>query len=264
MKYQSSTLYLLAATTAATPLTTGNDYTNGTNSTTPNSFKEIPLTKDIQWTPCFGQNFTCVNLEVPLDYEDDAAGTTNIAFLKWSSPEQPAMGDLIFNPGGPGDSAVSFLLEETTRSMLTGLFGTSYNIIGMDPRGINNSGPDTECYKNQPALRDYAQAQRTREFDPASPVLMKSAFQEAGAFGDWCSRALDQTANYANTPATARDLLYFTELNAEEQGKPREEAKLDYYGASYGTTLGMTFAQLYPERVGHFMIDAVVDLDDCE
>lgn len=68
---------------------------------TPSSFKDIPVTKDLSWTPCYG-NYTCVNLEVPLDYEDLAAGTTNIAFIKWAATKQPALGDIIFNPGGPG------------------------------------------------------------------------------------------------------------------------------------------------------------------
>jgi pimeloyl-ACP methyl ester carboxylesterase len=42
----------------------------------------------------------------------------------------------------------------------------------------------------------------------------------------------------------------------------RGEAKLYSYGARYGTMLGMTFAQLYPERFGRFVVDAVMDLDD--
>jgi len=57
-------------------------------------------------------------------------------------------------------------------------------------------------------------------------------------------------------------MLRYAELLAESQGKPREEALVDYYGASYGTVLGATFASLYPNRVGKFLIDAVVDSED--
>jgi pimeloyl-ACP methyl ester carboxylesterase len=37
------------------------------------------------------------------------------------------------------------------------------------------------------------------------------------------------------------------------------EMKLNYYGLSYGTFLGMTYANLYPNNVGAFVIDGNVD-----
>jgi hypothetical protein len=44
-------------------------------------FADIPVTQKIEWASCF-ENFACTNLEVPLDYADKSAGTTNIAFQK--------------------------------------------------------------------------------------------------------------------------------------------------------------------------------------
>ncbi len=38
------------------------------------------------------------------------------------------------------------------------------------------------------------------------------------------------------------------------------ESTLDYFGASYGTELGATYAELFPERVGRFVLDGAVDL----
>ena len=37
---------------------------------------------------------------------------------------------------------------------------------------------------------------------------------------------------------------------------------VSYWGLSYGTALGMTFAQLYPERVERMILDGVVDVKD--
>ncbi len=38
------------------------------------------------------------------------------------------------------------------------------------------------------------------------------------------------------------------------------ESTLTYFGASYGTKLGATYADLFPERVGRFVLDGAVDL----
>ncbi|KAJ4304877.1 hypothetical protein N0V90_000405 [Kalmusia sp. IMI 367209] len=227
--------------------------------TSVSSFKDVPITKDIQYIPCF-DNFTCTNLEVPLDYDDEDAGTTNIAFLRYEAAHQPAMGDIIFNPGGPGDSGVNNMIVLLDK--LVALLGDSYNIVGMDPRGISNSGPLLDCFDGKPWLRDYYYTQIYAGIDPRSNVTLSVYYEMAGTFGTWCTQHLNETAKYVNTPATARDMLHYTELLAESQGKPRGDALVDYYGASYGTVLGATFASLYPDRVGKFLIDAVVDGND--
>ena len=38
------------------------------------------------------------------------------------------------------------------------------------------------------------------------------------------------------------------------------EPRLDFFGASYGTKLGATYAQLFPKRVGRMVLDGAVDL----
>lgn len=101
------------------------------------------MTPDIQWTPCF-ENFTCMKLQVPLDYADLEAGNTHVAFMKLTATRQPAKGDILLNAGGPGNSAanVGFIAS------LIPILGTSYNLVGMDPRGVNNSGPRVDCFDN--------------------------------------------------------------------------------------------------------------------
>jgi pimeloyl-ACP methyl ester carboxylesterase len=37
------------------------------------------------------------------------------------------------------------------------------------------------------------------------------------------------------------------------------DKKLNYLGYSYGAFLGATYAQLYPERVGHLVLDGAID-----
>ncbi|KAF2726625.1 alpha/beta-hydrolase [Polyplosphaeria fusca] len=222
-------------------------------------FKQVPHSSSLEWTPCF-TNYTCANLLVPFDYEDASVGNVNVAFIRWETPNQPAMGDIVLNPGGPGGSGVDYLLSSLAD--LTRLFGTSYNVVGMDPRGVNNSGPHVDCFEGKPWVRDYYDNQYYTDFDPHSPKDVLNHWTDAGSFGDWCAQALNETARYANTPATARDMVSYIEALAESKGESKEDAKLDYYGVSYGSTLGTTFASLFPDRVGRMIIDGVVDAEE--
>jgi hypothetical protein len=84
---------------------------------------------------------------------------------------------------------------------------------------------------------------------------------------------------YMTTALVARDMLQIVEKHATWVAKqlvkrqlpsdvPREEpdlavyvpeaAKLQYWGFSYGTFLGSTFASMFPDRVGRFVLDGVV------
>jgi pimeloyl-ACP methyl ester carboxylesterase len=255
---RQSYLLGLAASTAASPALLQRE-SNATNTSMAQSFRDVPVTKDIQYIPCF-DNYACTQLQVPLDYEDPDAGYTNIAFLKYEAVQQPALGDIIFNPGGPGGSAIGDL--KALLPQLLEILGDKFNIVGMDPRGVNNSGPLLDCFDGQLWLRDYYYDQLYSDVDPRSSVTISKYYEASGTFGTWCTQNLNKTAKYANTPATARDMLQYAELLAGSQGNPREDAKVHYYGISYGTVLGTTFAALHPDRVGKFVIDAVVDGDD--
>jgi pimeloyl-ACP methyl ester carboxylesterase len=231
-----------------------------TNTSLVYNFKDVPIAKDIRYIPCF-ENFTCANIEVPLDYENISAGSTKIAFIKHAARKQPAKGDIIYNPGGPGGSAAGFFVGAGFPT-LTNLLGDEWNLVGMDPRGVNNSGPNLDCFKGMPELRNFYDNKYAQAVDPRSEASLRSYFADAGAFGDWCSSSLLDDARYANTPATARDMLQYAELLAESEGKPKEAAKVNYFGVSYGSALGNTFAQLFPDRVGRFVIDGNLDGDD--
>jgi pimeloyl-ACP methyl ester carboxylesterase len=251
------TIINLAALVAASPLVIRQN--NSTTNSSINSFADIPPTKDIQWKPCYGEEFSCLNLEVPLDYEDPALGSTNVAFIKQEASVQPALGDMILNPGGPGGSGVNMVLNH---KKWRPLLGQKYNFIGMDPRGVNNSGPIVDPLIETPALRNEYATELGHEYDSKSPAAVKKTFVHAGAYGEFASQKLSDDVNYVNTPAVARDMLHFTELVAESRGENKDEAKLNFFGVSYGSILGTTFAQLFPDRVGRMVIDGVMDPSD--
>lgn len=57
-------------------------------------------------------------------------------------------------------------------------------------------------------------------------------------------------------------MLYYSEKLAELHGKTPSESLVNYYGVSYGTILGATFAKLFPNRLGRFILDGVADAED--
>jgi pimeloyl-ACP methyl ester carboxylesterase len=94
---------------------------------------------NLNWTPCFDK-FTCSRLQVPLDYTDPSAGNTAIAFIKHPALNASAeTRDILYNPGGPGDTGVGELLSLIDD--LRFILGDTHDIVGFDPRGVNNSGP---------------------------------------------------------------------------------------------------------------------------
>lgn len=211
---------------------------------------------DLEWIPCFDK-FSCARLIVPLDYSDTSVGNTTIAYIKLSAAKQPAQ-DILFNPGGPGGSGVQSVLSSSDRLLQT--LGSSYNLIGFDPRSVNNSGPSISCFPNDTASETLFSTQFKRPMNSKSRDSVVRQFELAGAWGDWCSQVhQDDHAKYASTVATAQDLLNYVEKEAVSRGEKAEEAQLWYWGLSYGTVLGATYASLFPDRIGRLILDGVVD-----
>lgn len=201
-------------------------------------------------------------MKVPLDYENVAAGTTNIAFIKWTSQSENATNqDILLNPGGPGGSGVSFLLRNYR--LLQEQLGAEHNLVGFDPRGVRNSGPDLSCFPGESNTERLYSRDLNEAVDVSNPESLRELYAKAGAWGQWCSNAhRNSDAKYANTVATAIDMLRYTELLAKENGQDPHESQLWYSGLSYGTVLGSTFAAMYPDRVGRMILDGVVDGED--
>lgn len=143
--------------------------------------------------------------------------------------------------------------------------GTHHNIIGFDPRGVNGSGPDTSCFPGQIKTSYLYGDEFRKPVDVNNSASIGEAFARAGAVGDWCTRVHSEknsTSRYANTIATATDMLAFIEAQAVARNQKKEDAKLSYLGISYGTVLGSTYAALFPNRIHRMILDAVVDADN--
>lgn len=201
-------------------------------------------------------------MEVPRDYANESAGTLNIAIIKKPGATPDAQ-EVLVNPGGPGGSSVAMVLQ--SHASIEAKIGTEHSLVGIDPRGINNSEPSSDCFPGYPTqTRNFILQDVVSAADITDELALKTQHQSILAYGKWCSEmyAANGTAKYASTVATAQDMLHYVELRAKDTGKSPDEAKLWYYGVSYGSILGATFASLYPDRVGRMIIDGVLELED--
>jgi pimeloyl-ACP methyl ester carboxylesterase len=202
----------------------------------------------ISWSPCNKQlgPFECGTVQVPLDYDSSAGGTISIALARLPASD-PArrIGSLFINPGGPGGSGIDvvlgagpFLYSDEVRAR--------FDIVGFDPRGIIRSTA-FRCFGNEkqwePFFTPYAFPSTPEEqavWEAADRYLDGACARRGGAIGDHMS-----TAN------VARDLDALRQAVGDDQ--------LTYVGYSYGSFLGVTYANLFPDKVRALVIDGVLD-----
>ncbi|KAF2735448.1 hypothetical protein EJ04DRAFT_464675, partial [Polyplosphaeria fusca] len=198
----------------------------------------------------------CANLEVPLDYQDRNGAVTNIFFAKLlGNGNQNTAQDIIFNPGGPGSSGVDYILSGGGDSILE-KFAGNYNLVGFDPRGVNNSaqyGP-LSCFPSPEARDEDSAVDRTS---------LETIYTDTFAKGQNCSNYNNNNptrTRFSGTMAVVQDILYFHELytSTRMNRNPKTEP-IWYYGISYGTVIGQTLAAMYPSRVGRIIVDGNVN-----
>ncbi|KAL4951706.1 Alpha/Beta hydrolase protein [Aspergillus filifer] len=223
----------------------------------------IEPSPDLRWVSCF-QKYKCARLQVPLDYGNPSRGSTAIAFVKLPARNATSnTRDVLINPGGPGNSGVANLIG--SRFPFTDVIPAEYNVIGFDPRGIGHSGPEVDCWPGHPEIRAQFEKLFSAETSNASSTSLTNQFYAADFFGKACTPSVGGTngsAAFISTPAVARDMLTFIKAEQRRRRRLDHEVKLNYYGLSYGTVLGTTFAHLFPDNVGRMVLDGVADAED--
>lgn len=204
--------------------------------------------QEIAWGPCEdvdgGEELECGTLTVPRVWNDPAAGDIELAVARLDSPAADA-GSLIINPGGPGGSGVDFTTSAPfifSREVMD-----AYDIVGFDPRGVARSA-GISCLSDE-ETDEYLAATPDPDADPTDSLQSSVAWMQRIAEG--CQEDSGDLLPYLDTYSAARDMDVLRAAVGSEQ--------LDYFGYSYGTYLGATYADLYPERVGRFVLDAALD-----
>jgi pimeloyl-ACP methyl ester carboxylesterase len=199
--------------------------------------------QDVTWKACRG-SARCTTIEVPLDYADPGGQSITLSVLKMPAGRDDArVGSLVVNPGGPGGSGVEYAANAADH------FGSeirqAYDIVGFDPRGVGKSTP-VQCLSDA-ELDEFVAA----DPDPDTPAEVAAGNAMIEEFGEGCVEESGELAAHVATSEAARDIDILREVLGDR--------RLSYFGASYGTFLGATYADLFPGRVGRMVLDGAID-----
>lgn len=213
-------------------------------------------------------------------------------------------------PGGPGGSGVAQVINGGRTLQITVDAETDpdvedpekvsrdkyFDIIGFDPRGVNNTTPGFSCFPNLFSQRNWELQVAAEGMLGSSEDAFWRTWDRAIALNTGCSASLttppkdgeEALGEHLNTAPVARDMLEIVERHGEWREKQglakrrqhdrlhgydlgqsvvartrwnRGQENLLYWGRSYGTILGSTFATLFPDRIHRAVLDAVVDAD---
>jgi pimeloyl-ACP methyl ester carboxylesterase len=209
----------------------------------------IPITQalqpfyeqEIDWFACGADPSECGYVTVPLDWTKPGDDTIQIALFKHPASEE-RLGSILVNAGGPGVSGVE-LVAAGVEYAVDAALSAQFDIIGFDPRGVGQStavdcggsaGLDKFLYDTVPG-----------EIGGKSWIAAQKA--KALVFAKACEEGSGELLGHIDTVTAARDMDIIRAALGEE--------KLNYLGYSYGTELGVIYAGLHPERVGHFVFD---------
>ncbi len=191
----------------------------------------------IDWRPC--GRLECGFVEVPADYRDPDAGSIKIAVNvhRATSPDR-RIGYLFVNPGGPGGSGVE-LVRYIPHGAIEGDLVTHFDIVGFDPRGVGASEPEFACGGPGEQLALLT----TIDF----PVDTSDEVSAGEAAANLCIQSMGPIGGLLHSQYVANDM--------DEIRRALGADQISYLGFSYGSTLGVWYATLFPETVRAMVLD---------
>ena len=206
-------------------------------------------TGTLDWSGCGSRvgdliDLECATLAVPLDHADPDGELIEVAVARTATANAGRrIGSLVFNPGGPGGSGIEFLTA--VAALVPAAIADRFDLVSFDPRGVGESTP-IECevdFDDDVTLLDAGD-------DAGWERLLAEAESRDGT----CPSETLELEPHVGTNNAARDLDALRAALGDEQ--------LSYVGFSYGTRLGATYAELFPERVRALVLDGAVKPTD--
>ena len=199
-----------------------------------------------EWDEC-EDGFECASIEAPRDWADPSGERIELAITRPADRPAHPRGSLLVNPGGPGGSGVDYVQQSIGYDAFGDALLENFDIVGFDPRGVGRSTPVTclDARGMDAYLYDIPDAAR------GSDAWETALDTEAKTFADACADNSGDLLPYITTSQAARDMDLLRGVLGDE--------KLDYLGFSYGTYLGATYADLFPQNTGHLVLDGAMD-----
>ncbi|KAF7922675.1 hypothetical protein EAE99_007252 [Botrytis elliptica] len=215
------------------------------------SWESIKPNSELVWHQCFDE-FDCARLEVPLDWlEPTNSSKVVLAVLRKNATSKvDYKGPLFVNPGGPGGSGVGTVKDFWKAIHIT--VGANHDIIGFDPRGIGATTPSAHCWHGPREERIWG-IQKLGLVD-SHPGMIYDLYAHQSVESKNCEANLGDLSRFLGTASVARDMLEILNKLGYE--------KLRYWGLSYGTVIGGTFAAMYPDKVERLVSDGNVNYSE--
>ncbi len=204
----------------------------------------------IEWKPCEGldnpgiegvDKLECATLLTPLDYTDPGGQTAKIAMSRLRATGD-RVGSLLTNPGGPGGSGL--LLPA---ALAQAPFAARFDVIGFDPRGLGASTPKVTCLDDA----EFAAERKDLDVDMTAAGIEQTERENR----DYVAKCVERTGTTVLQRVGTLDVVRDMDVMRAVLG----DAKLNYFGGSYGSRIGSTFAETFPDRIRAMVLDAPVD-----
>ncbi len=188
-----------------------------------------------------GQAYLCASLAVLADHDDPGGPTVDLAVGMLPAGD-PALrvGYLLTNPGGPGGGMQGFL---DFGAGLSPYLLERFDVVGWDPRAVGGSVP-AGCW---------VKAVELHLLDPLpdTPDEREALDSAARALAEECVANLGGAVSRIGTIDTVRDMDAIRRALGAET--------ISYIGFSYGTLLGLLYADLFGEHLRAAVLDGVSD-----
>jgi pimeloyl-ACP methyl ester carboxylesterase len=221
----------------------------------------VPGTR-ARWTACpevpqelvgrgaSGMTYECASVAVPRDWAaPQGGGTYDVAMIRIHSQTQKnRIGSLLINPGGPGGSGIETAVYLSFGQALGGLpteVTDRFDIVGFDPRGVGRSSP-VKCISDKDQDATFAAVP-----DPKTDAEFQEVVALNKRVAEGCGQKYGDQLPLFSTEQAAHDM----DAIRTAVGDP----KMTYLGFSYGTLLGATYAQLFPDKVRALVLDGAIN-----
>ena len=201
------------------------------------------LPSRIDWRHC-GPRLQCGRVRVPLDWSHPDGRRISLPVVRYlASRPAPRLGSLFVNAGGATGSTE---VVKADGALLDALGRGRFDVVGWALRGTRGSRV-VNCFHDPRS--------RARFWDdlsiPTTAAQSRRYLPKTRAYTRRCGELSGRLLDHVSTAADARDLDYLRRLIGDR--------RLTYYGQSYGTFLGQTYANLFPRRLRAMTLDGVVD-----
>ncbi|EST07939.1 Peptidase S33 tripeptidyl aminopeptidase-like, C-terminal [Kalmanozyma brasiliensis GHG001] len=231
---------------------------------------------EVVWFDCADEQrypspLKCGRMKAPLDWtndKDDRNASLAVIFYPagaGKTPKDEVLGSLLTNPGGPGGSGFEFIARknaaknnELLAANFDTILGHKYNIVSFDPRGVGRTFPRMDCWNN--TEKSYVHRIEAGSFGAlyshpgALDSEVGSQLSSTDLLSELCAADpfVKEHGKFVGTTAVARDMHLLHRFFGDK--------KINYWGFSYGTVLGSTFADMFPQDINRLIIDGVVDV----